>query len=67
MGSKYYKPKILLIGLLLFGVGMLCVGLLSSRSSLMVLSVFVAFIGEALILDAASYKVKKTEQNDKSS
>ena len=69
MKKKYYKPKSLIIGLLIFGFSMLFIGLLLSvnvRNDIQdvkdilypigfIISIIGMVIGEGFILNAASY------------
>lgn len=75
MKTKYYKPRTLIIGILLFGLSILIVGILFTINTKdgvqnindtlyvwgLVLSIIGMIVGEGLILDAASYKVENKE------
>jgi len=79
MKKRYYKPKKIFAGVMIFGIAMLFFGILITINvkdgvqdmndilytiSFMV-CIIIMIIGEGLILDAASYDVRTSKQRSK--
>lgn len=69
---RYYKPKTLIAGVLIFAFSLFLIGFMYGMEVindkyiwLLVILFIGIFIGEGLILDAASYKVREPKQRGK--
>jgi len=67
---KYYKPKTLTFGILLFGISLGAFGYMIGSTInakylwLLILSIIGFLVGEGLICEASSYKIKDKKEND---